>query len=285
MVKKVWALEILCIIVTITNVLPVLKIALSKNISEPFVAILDIGQGDSILLKTSTGKFGLIDTGKSMGVISQLEKFIPQYNKVLEFLLLTHPDSDHIGMFAEISKRYQINNLFINKTNKSNNIITQIKDIIIAKNIPNYSLFDNNDFKFENFTIDVLWPSSSIMASDLESNDYSISTLISVGSFDILTMGDLGSYIEDDLIDYLPNTDIEVLKLSHHGSKHSSSTFFLKNIAPKIALVSSGNNNSYGHPHKEVVQRLNDLGIPYLNTADKGNIVIKMENSGNYSII
>src|SRR5690606_22817245 len=114
----------------------------------------------------------------------KLEENIPWGVNSLEFLILTHPDLDHIGMFTEISKRYAIKNLFINKTTKVNNVLNEIKYNIISENIHNFGLFDSNDFYFEEFYIDVVWPIENSASRDFESNEHSISTIISIKDFD-----------------------------------------------------------------------------------------------------
>lgn len=284
MVKKILSLEVVSILITILNIFPLIMSARLSPSGSSEVIFLDVGQGDSILIKSKTNQYGLIDTGKNGNILSNLEKYIPANNKTLEFIILTHPDQDHIGMFSEISKRYAIKNLFMNKTAKTNNTLDKIKDIIITKSIPNYPLYDINDFIFGEFNIDVLWPVSNTSSGDFESNEYSIGISLSLDSFDLVSMGDLGSYVEDDLINFLPNKHFEVLKLSHHGSKHSSSEDFIKFVDPEIAIISAGRNNSYGHPSSEVIDRLTENKVPFISTQERGDIRIEIQESGIFDI-
>ena len=116
-------------------------------------------------------------------------------------------------------------------------------------------------------------------------NDTSLVLKLNLEGKDILFTGDIEKNAEQEILLSNENISADILKLAHHGSKTSSTLEFLKKVNPSLAIVSSGVNNSYGHPSKEIVQRLQDLNIPLINTAQSGAVAIKFLGSDKIKII
>ncbi len=226
------------------------------------IQLLNIGQGDSILIKTPENKFGLIDAGIGNKVLRELDETLPQYFKEFEFIVITHPDADHAEGFIEVLKRFKVKNVFIEKVNKASKIYDEIKSLIKEKNITNYSIHDLNDFKINEVYFDVVWPfkETNTYTDIKEPNDTSIGLVINYKNFNMFTAGDLSYNFEEAALNKT-NYDVDILKVSHHGSLTSTSDKFLKLISPEVAVISVGENNRYGHPKKEILERLNNNNI------------------------
>lgn len=238
------------------------------------ITFLNVGQGDSILFKTKKGDIGLIDTGKNIDILNRIISETRGNNNSLKFMILTHPDLDHIGIADEIVKNTRVEYLFLNLyKEKYNELLSKIPE-----KTKTYSLFDENDFNFDEFFFNILWPSKNNNLNALDSNDTSISIKIIYQGFKILTLGDLGLKKEE----LIESDDIDILKVSHHGSKYSTSKKFLSRTTPEVAILSYGK-NSYGHPSNEVINNLMDFRVTTLSTYQHGDIKILFSN-GEYSI-
>jgi len=237
---------------------------------------MSIGQGDSILVH-SKGLVGLIDTGPGSKVSETISQYLPILITKLDFVLLTHFDQDHIEGFIRLADSYQIDKLFITKSFKDNYLITKIKNIIQHKKIKTYNLNSNNDFKFGEFEVNVIWPNKNTYQEKLDSNDLSIALEIKEDKCNVYTAGDLSSKYETESSKYILDNNFEVLKAGHHGSRTSSSEEFLSLINPDIAVISAGENNKYGHPHKEVLDVFNRNNIHIFQTKEN-DIIAYFDN-------
>lgn len=231
-----------------------------------FVVFIDVGQGDSTLVCTRLSQCGLIDTGKQGDIADSIKYYTTNQ---LEFLILTHPDTDHISRTLDIVKKIGVKKVFITRSLKANDLIADLSVV----GVPTFELRDKNDFKFGEFYFDVLWPDDYLDANSTDSNETSTTILVSNGGHDLYLAGDLGIEYEEQIQLHGPIENVTVAKISHHGSKNSSSTKFLKNINPSVSIISVGR-NSYGHPSKEVLKRLGDLNIDILRTDLDGDVRI-----------
>lgn len=256
------------------------------------IVFLDVGQGDSILVSDGNAQL-LVDAGKDESSLKQLSKFISPMDRTIEYAIATHPDSDHIGGFWYILQYYHIEHLIISdaihETDISQSILQKAKQegtkIIIAKT--------GNTFSVGNFWNGVvLWPDGILSQNFDDTNDHSIviridskqelfyrknfftkKVMTPLSSF--LLTGDASIVVENILERNISQKilDTDVLKLGHHGSKTSSLFSFLETNSPLVSIISAGCNNSYDHPHDEVLERLKELHILFLETCKRGNIV------------
>jgi competence protein ComEC len=238
------------------------------------ITMIDIGQGDSTLIKTTDNRNILIDTGKDQSVIKELDSLLYP-RKVLDLVIITHFDTDHFGKLAEILKYYEIKTLIIPpdyKMNKSTHLLRAS-----LNNKGTRILVPTDEAKI-NITseiyLDFIWPDNLQEYFSLPSNDSSISFVLNVGEFNAYFGGDISSEYEDKLIEEIGNVD--VLKVSHHGSTTSTSEVLLENIRPEVALISSGKDNSYGHPAPSILQNLEEIGAEIFRTDLQGNITIRV---------
>jgi len=236
------------------------------------VVFFDIGQGDSIYVMSPTGKQLLIDGGVDRTVMRRLSSEMGFWDKTIDYVLATHEDKDHVGGLPSVFDRYTIGT-FIRTENQGENLEAHTIDDI-SKREGSQIVYARTGMTFDlgaSTTLQILFP--DIDPSMLESNTSSIIARLTYGDTSFIFTGDSPQAIERHLVEqYGDRLKSNVLKLGHHGSRTSSSEIFVKTISPEYAVVSSGKDNRYGHPHSEVVDVLQQFGIPMLNTAVEGSI-------------
>ena len=209
----------------------------------PFASVsyINVGQGDSILIKDYFNKANyLIDTGKA-SAYNSLDTFLKAKGvKKIDILFITHYDSDHCANIETIKKDYEIE---------------KVVDYHFDKLESNFTFYELND-------------------NHLDKNANSLVLYTMINGKNLLFMGDATIDNEKDIIEKYPLLKIDYLKLGHHGSKTSTSLEFLHSIQPKLAIISSGNFSYYQHPNPQVISTLNNLKIPYLVTNNDGDIEI-----------
>ena len=245
------------------------------------VNFLDVGQGDSAFIETSQMHQILIDGGPDSTLLGKLAKNMPFWDRTIDLVILTHPEKDHMQGILYALQRYKVDYILWTGVKKSAseydvwiNVLEKQKKmgakIIIAS--------AGQEIKAGNVLIDTLYPLQSMEGEDVKntSNDASVVSKIIFGNNSFLFTGDISSVAEKVLANSyeLANLKLDVLKIAHHGSKYSTSDLFLENIKPKIAVISVGAKNTYGHPTPEVLQRLDNFGIKTLRTDQIGDITI-----------
>jgi competence protein ComEC len=244
------------------------------------VAFLDVGQGDAIYIETPNKKQVLIDGGKDSKLIYSLSKVMPFADRSLDLVIITHRDMDHIGGLPILFESYRVDRVIDNgakgETEVSNLIDEKIQNRSIEKVIARDGMRITLDQK-RNIYLDIIYPNKEIEGMDL--NDGSVVAKLIYGQNSFLFTGDAGVYAENLIMweETEGDLDIDVLKLGHHGARSSSSLLWLEKTSPSLAVISAGKNNSYEHPHQEVLDRLENLKIPFLSTIDIGTILIKSD--------
>jgi len=241
------------------------------------VAFLDVGQGDAIFVETPEGKQVLIDSGSNKKVLRELAKLMPFYDRSLDIVIETHPDSDHIGGFPVVLETYQVDMVLDSGVNCNNEICNKLNRLIEEKKIEQQTVQRGTIIDLDHgIYLEVLFPDRD--ASGFETNLASLVIKLVYGGNSFLLTGDSPQEIEKYLV-FLDqfNLDVDVLKLGHHGSKTSSSESFIGFTSPVLAVISAGENNRYGHPHQEVLDVLNKFEIEVLRTDEEGTIVIKSD--------
>lgn len=249
----------------------------------------DVGQGDAIFIRTPNGKNILIDAGPGDKVLSCLSNHTPFWERKISLAILTHPHNDHFAGFIEILKRYEISVFGMEKLeNKTQGYRKLIQDINNNKIKINY-LFAGDSFKTEDgFRIRIMAPDEVFLMKTSpnniigESKEFSsLITLISYGDFQTILTGDSQVGELKEAIEKQGSTSsIDLLQVPHHGSKTGVDREVLQDIRPKIAVISVGKDNRYGHPTSYVLNLLKDLKIKILRTDEQGDIeVISDKNS------
>ena len=311
MIKNI-VLLVLLVLVIVSNFFSSqmeILLKLKPNITNSFetqVHFIDVGQGDAIAIRFSNGKTMLIDSGTKEykhKLQYYLDNVVLDNTKTLDYVLLTHPDVDHSGNMEFILNNYnvkeffrpEIYEVFENKTPYCENLTyRQIIQTLNKLEIPT-KFSSEQSLSSDGININILSVLGTYHDSGrIETNEFSPTIIIEDNNTKILLAGDTSSETEDKLLRKYPSEmlDVDILKLSHHGSKYSNSYEFLEVTSPKIAVACCGV-NTYGHPANDTVQRLleydknneKDLFSNYYTTLDDGNIVITFDNNTTVDII
>lgn len=254
--------------------------------TKPIVVVCDVGQGDAILATYKNIQL-LVDTGpNNKKVLGCLENHLPFWDKTIEAVILTHGDSDHIGGLDDLIKNYEVRNFFSNGY-----LDKEIEQKIYSKKISQNDVISLGLFYFE-----VVWPEengenrpadSDAVLAGKDGNENSVAGILSVKEettpkawhlggqvWSMFLSGDMEAEAEQKLVwREILDKPVKVLKVSHHGSKTATSQELLETLKPKMAVISVGKNNRYGHPTEEVIKRIQDLGIEILRTDMDGEII------------
>jgi competence protein ComEC len=236
------------------------------------VSFLDVGQGDSILIESPSGNRVLIDGGKPGSILQPLAKALPLFARDLDVVIATHPDNDHVGGLPEVLTKYKVHSFIEPGSTGESSTYRELERLVKDTSIPRFlarrgMVVDMGD----GVRLDVLFPDRDV--SLVESNTSSVILRASYGSTTVMLTGDSPQVIERDVVRVYGNSlSSTVLKLGHHGSRTSSDELFVRAVNPQYAVVSAGAGNSYGHPHKEVIDLISRLGISVLETSKEGII-------------
>ncbi len=237
------------------------------------VIFFDVGQGDAALIETPSGIQVLVDGGKGRIVLQGLGRELSFFDKTIDMVVATHPDLDHIGGLPYVFARYEVP-LFLSSGIEDDGadnmaLIAAVADEGARSEIitePYTLLLDDG------VQLDVLFPDRDVRK--VEANTGSVVLRLTYGATSFLFTGDAPTSIETHLIDlYGDALKSTVLKLGHHGSNTSSALPFLGYVSPEYAVVSAGCDNSYGHPHTDVINNLHMLDVTVLDTCTHGDIV------------
>lgn len=254
----------------------------TESSNSPYLKIvfLDVGQGDSVYIEAPNGKQVLVDGGPDSGVLESLADVMPAFDKSIDVVIATHADADHIGGLPSVIENYDVSlvleNGYVGSTKTYKNFEDKIVEKNIKKEIAKKGMHIILDEK-ENVYLDILFPDRDV--SKLKTNDGSIVARLVYKDQSVMLTGDVTQYTENIILTNENNSDLKstILKLGHHGSNTSSGIGWLKAVSPSVAVISAGLNNKYGHPHKDVLSRLDNLGIRYLSTSSLGDIVFKTD--------
>lgn len=246
--------------------------------SEFSVYFLPVGQGDSELIKSGRNTV-LIDTGPGARVVSELDKLIPVYSRKIDVVLITHPNMDHFGGMQEILKHYDVKVVLMNGVDTESGSYKNMINTIKQNKIPVVFARRGETIEFSGVKLSIVWPGLDLnihsSLPDKKLNDSSIVSLLEFKDFKALFTGDISANAEKVLAGILP--DVDLLKVAHHGSKFSSSEKFLAALRPEIAVIGVGK-NSYGHPTKEAMNRLSEIGAQVFRTDVDGLVKVFWED-------
>lgn len=230
----------------------------------------DVGQGDATMITYGNLDI-LIDGGPTNKVIDCLGRHLPFWDREIEMVILTHPDSDHYTGLIEVFKRYKVDNFLTNGLKSSNQSYKVLENEVGGRGIKTKVAKKGTRIRYGMMHLDIVNPVEADETK--ESNDNSLAMLLNYGSFEAILTGDAPKEILNTIS---VNKPADYIKLSHHGSKTGTDNFTLDNFMPKLAVISVGKNN-YGHPNEEVLRLLKEKGIRMLRTDEMGNIVVESD--------
>lgn len=234
---------------------------------------IDVGQGDSTLIRTPDGDI-LIDAGENSAE-EDLKNYLDLCGvDVLYYAIFTHPDSDHIGGADMVLAEYEVLNVIKPELEKTTQVYKRMMDAITAEGCTIYNALPGETYSLGEFDMFVFGPDPN--NKDLDSNNSSIVIKATWGDTTAMLTGDAEKPAEESILKTFSSSDLTsmLLKMGHHGSKTSSTDAWLAAVSPKIAIISCGLNNKYGHPHAEVISRIEPyVGTQIYRTDLLGNIV------------
>jgi len=244
------------------------------------VVVLDIGQGDAILLRGPNGGRALVDGGPDPDrLISLLDQRIPAWDRRLDLVVLTHPHEDHVAGLAAVLARYEVGDVFEPGMVGTGPGYAAFRQQMAMLGRHSRTLAVGDSIVFDGIRIDVVWPlpgSVPTLApnSGREVNDFSIVLDLHYGSRRILLTGDAEDDVDPQLLQrgLTDRGRVDLLKVAHHGSATASSQAFLDAIKPKVAVISVGADNDYGHPAPSTLQRLRGVGATVYRTDLDGTV-------------
>lgn len=255
----------------------------TASASAAAIHILDVGQGDAIHIRTLTGDDVLIDGGPDATVVQRLGEVIPFWDRTIELVILSHPDADHLAGLMSVFEYYDVERIAYEPLPATTDLRHEFHQLLAQQPTIILALQAGDELTLSpHETIDILYPDANTPLAQLPTNDTSIVVLyefFGATTTSFLSLGDMSSEIEDQLVQRNRLPDVDILKVSHHGSKYSSSTEFLAAVNPAVALISVGQDNSYGHPHADALERLFAASHVY-RTDQLGTISIRINNDG-----
>jgi competence protein ComEC len=247
-----WVIPPLLILAALTSVA-----AITMPDDELHVSFLDIGQGDAILIQRGNQQV-LIDGGPSPQTLTrELGERMPFWDRTIELVVLTHPHDDHLSGLVEVLKRYRVEQVFYPDLDYDSSLYEEWRRLIDEKDIPFTLAQAGQEIDLgDGVTMSVLHPPATLLEStDSDLNNNSAVLRLSLGRVSFLLTGDIEWEAEFRLIAEGIELDGTVLKVAHSGSYSSTTPEFLAVASPQLAVISVGD-NPYGHPHNEVLERL-----------------------------
>jgi len=283
-------------LITLTLLIPAFFIHESPSWHQNLkITFLSVGQGDCTIIELPFRKgIYVIDTGGVLRFDQEAWKesrkpyevgrgIVVPYLKgsgigAVDKLILTHADADHAEGAEEVMEEIRVKEIHVSPNSWQKSVMKDVVDFAQKKRIPIREQIAGRSWKHGDTTLSYLSPTDLIY----EGNDDSLVLLLQHSGFQALFTGDLEQSGELTLVDNYTEaiSDMDILKVGHHGSKTSSTKPFLNLVQPRLSIFSSGLNNRYGHPNKDVVARFEEMKLPTLNTAEVGTIEVTVTKNG-----
>ena len=242
------------------------------------VDFLSVGQGDSFFIETPNRNKILIDGGPDATVLQKLGENMPFWDREIDLVVLTHPDSDHLTGLVDVLEKYKVDNILWTGISRDGSTFQKWQKLVAQQQKNRAKIIiakAGEEIKSGNAELDILNPLASLQGQYFkDDNDTGVVSRLVYGKNSFLFAADITSKEEQKLVDAKDILASDVLKTAHHGSKYSTSNIFLAAVAPKIAVISCGKNNSYGFPTLDVLQRLANFGVKTLRTDQNGDITV-----------
>jgi competence protein ComEC len=233
------------------------------------VHFIDVGQGDSIFIETGRDSM-LIDAGENNQGDTVLNYLKDQGVEKLDYIIGTHPHSDHIGGLDTVIRALPVETVIMPNVTHTTKTFEDVLNAMEEKGLKITEPAVGDRYTLGLASFQILAPNS---ASYEDLNNYSVGIKLTFGDTSFLLAGDAEKLSEDEMLKNGIDLSADVLKLGHHGSAYSSGSNFLDVVNPKYAVISVGKDNEYGHPHEETLQAMKDRGIKVYRTDLSGTIV------------
>ncbi len=262
--------------------------------------MLDIGQGESVLVREPGGQLLLFDGGPDDSVLAQLGSVLPPWQRQLNLVILSHPHSDHLRGLISALKHYQVQEVWTSGASQKNADYQAFRELLAEQAVPHrQQFFDPNSCKtalpcppllqFGQATLQVYHPLRDMSGSQPSNpHDATLAVKVSYRQQSLFLTGDLDEQHEAAIQEACPPPQCSLaataLQVPHHGSATGLAPQFLTAIAPKVALIPVGVDNRYNHPAPLVLQRLGQQRIPTYRTDTQGRIHVVLFASGSHTV-
>jgi competence protein ComEC len=249
------------------------------------VSVLDIGQGDAILLESDDGQRMLVDGGSDPDLlVRRLDERVPAWDRHIDLVVLTHPHEDHAGGLAGLVPRYRLGRIVETGLNSEGAGVVELRDVARRHDIPRLRVLKGDRLRLGDAVIDVLWPPrhalpDRVLTDGRAINGTSIVLAATIGRQRILLTGDLEDDHDQDILAAIPRDGArwDLLKVAHHGSATASSRPLLVVLRPRLAAISVGEDNRYGHPAASTMARLGAVGASVWRTDRQGTLSVDLD--------
>lgn len=237
------------------------------------VTFVDAGQGDATLIQTPQGESVLIDGGE--GTEAVMSALLKNGVRKVDLLILSHPHADHLGGLVSVIENYRVDLVLDGAQPHTSRLYLNFLKTVERKKIPYKVARKGQSFKVGKVDVDILAPSESfIRGTDSDVNNNSVVARVTYGNLTLLFPGDVQVEGEKRLVSTGQNLKSVVFKVSHHGDSSAADFDFLKRVSPRVAVISVGAGNSFGHPSRSTLRKLEQLGSEIFRTDRSGNVTI-----------
>ncbi|MDP8214288.1 MAG: helix-hairpin-helix domain-containing protein [Candidatus Euphemobacter frigidus] len=238
------------------------------------VSSIDVGQGDSILIECPNGQNILIDGGKRNAGSKVVEYLKERGVSRIDLLIATHPDADHVGGLPAVINNFTVKKFMDPGKPHTSRYYEDLLLLIKDKKIFYELGRQGNEYQFGEVKMRILSPPDSLFE---DTNDCSVVTEFQYGDIKILLTGDAAKEAELRMLNKKRLSRCQILKAGHHGSRHSTGDYFLLPVKPEVALISCGRDNAFGHPKREVLDRLDAVDCDFYRTDERGDIRVETD--------
>ncbi len=254
------------------------------------LTMIDVGQGDALVLRTAHGQTILIDAGNDPGYVQKLGKILGPWDHTIDLLVLTHPHEDHVSGFVDLIDRWNIRKVLWTGLEYPAPAYQAFRAWV--QSLPPQTLQvarQGQRIMIDGGWLDVLWPLESLNGVSASAdgaegsggvNDTSIVIEGHVDGKSLMLMGDVSSTVEHAILSRQAVKPIDILKVGHHGSRFSTSEDWVKALRPSIALISVGVKNEFNHPAQSVISRLREYGARVYQTPQDGTVSVEFLPNG-----
>ena len=264
-------------------VLGILVIFQAQGSGKLRLVACDVGQGDGLLVISPGGRQVVVDGGPGSKIVDCLSSKMPFWDRTIEMVVLTHPQKDHLEGLLEVLKRYQVKMVATTGVKNDTELFGEWQKAIDGEGARIYTPKAGDRLVLDSLrgrtsSMDVLWPTKDKLelwklSGPSELNESSVVMRLEFGQFCAYLTGD----IPKEILQTLVNKPCQILKVAHHGSKTGTNEEILKQVQPAVTIIQVGK-NSFGHPHKEVLDLLISKGVKIYRNDIKG--VIEVESNG-----
>lgn len=235
----------------------------------------DVGQGDGIIVRTPSHETIVVDGGRQSDFLQEVDDHVSITDRTVDLVVVTHADADHVTGLVNLIASGRVQAVLMNRDSAvTTKTYSRLLAAINSQRVPVIEAQAGQSFAYGDVLFQVLWPTAGGLATVKTTNERSVVVKVTYGSQDLLLTGDAPDTVEEQLLEQGSDLAAEILKVGHHGSGHSSTRPFLHAVQPRLAVVSVGAKNTYGHPAPRVLTDLTRVGAQVLRTDVLGDIFV-----------